>query len=506
MASKLPAIPSIDSRIPTEMQRVLKPMKQILETAVEAGIKGEESPFGGSGVSKDDVIKIIDGQKDLSIPPAPTGFKATGSFGSIILEWNDPGYRNHGYAEIWRSEADNFTTAVLIGQSPGILYTDAIGTSQTVYYWIRFVSKTDVAGPYNAVSGTKASTSLDPDYAMDVLSSAYGEAPFFRLDVPTTIDGVSLPAGIYMKSAYIGDGTIKRAKIGLAAIDTARIADGAIVNAKIENGAVTSAKIGTAQINTGHIQDAAIARAKIQDAAIDAAKIADAAITSAKISETISSSNYSSTAGWRIDKTGTAVFNQLTARGTLQSSNYSAGSAGWRITNEGAAEFNNLFARGTVQSLSYVPGASGWQINSNGNAEFNNVTVRGNIDALTFNGQVIDTFNVKPQAITKGAVGQRYGNGLQWLYVYAPASGDFAIVTYRIIAYIDDGPDGLERITTVDVYRGSSLVDTIKFSSKGDKIQSGAFVDTAVYAGLDYSLRGGNYNYDFRLAVVVHKR
>lgn len=359
---KLPSIPAVDSRIPTEIKRVLDPMKQIIDAAVKAGASGEKSPFG-DGLTEDDVIDIIEDQKDLTIPPAPTGFKATGAFATIILEWNDPGYRNHGYAEIWRSNVNNFTSAVLIGQSPGILYTDAIGNSQTVYYWIRFVSKSDVVGPFNSTAGTMAATSLDPEYALQVLEgqigdseldnalkqrltdteetvveqtekidglsaqytvkidsngyvSGYGLAsqpingtpvstfgvrsdrfyiaspsgpgvapamPFIVYTTPTVVDGVTIPAGVYMRDAFIVDGSIKRAKIGLAAIDSARIADAAIVTAKIEDAAITSAKIGTAQVGTAHIQDAAIKRAKIEDAAINSAKIEDAAITTAKI-------------------------------------------------------------------------------------------------------------------------------------------------------------------------------------------------------------------------------
>lgn len=359
---KLPSIPAVDSRIPTEIKRVLDPIKQILDTAVKAGATGEKSPFG-DGLTEDDVIEIIEDQKDLTIPPAPTGFKATGAFATIILEWNDPGYRNHGYAEIWRSEEDNFSTAVLIGQSPGVLYADAIGNSHTVYYWIRFISKADVAGPFNSSAGTMAATSLDPEYALEVLEGQIGDSeldlalkqrltntedtvveqtqkisglsaqytvkvdsngyvsgfglasepingtpvstfgvrsdrfyiasptgpsvppsmPFIVYTTPTVVDGVTIPAGVYIHEAFIADGSIKRAKIGLAAIDSARIADAAIVTAKIGDAAITSAKIGTAQINTAHIQDAAIARAKIADAAINSAKIEDAAITTAKI-------------------------------------------------------------------------------------------------------------------------------------------------------------------------------------------------------------------------------
>ena len=57
--------------------------------------------------------------------------------------------------------------------------------------------------------------------------------PFIVRTTPTTIDGVAIPAGVYIRDAYIADGSIARAKIGKAAIDNARIANAAITRAKI---------------------------------------------------------------------------------------------------------------------------------------------------------------------------------------------------------------------------------------------------------------------------------
>lgn len=62
----------------------------------------------------------------------------------------------------------------------------------------------------------------------------------------------------------------------------------------------------------------------------------------------------------------------------MKSSNYAAGSAGWRIAGNGDAEFNNISARGTMQSTTFVagPGGSGWRITAAGAAEFHSITVR----------------------------------------------------------------------------------------------------------------------------------
>jgi hypothetical protein len=49
--------------------------------------------------------------------------------------------------------------------------------------------------------------------------------PFVINTTPTTINGVSVPIGVFMQGAYIMNGTITNAKIGAAAIDDAKIAN-----------------------------------------------------------------------------------------------------------------------------------------------------------------------------------------------------------------------------------------------------------------------------------------
>jgi hypothetical protein len=77
--------------------------------------------------------------------------------------------------------------------------------------------------------------------------------PFSVLSAPTSINRLTVPAGIYMDAAYILNGTVQNSQIGNGVIDSAKIADAAITTAKISDAAITSAKIGTAQINTAHI-------------------------------------------------------------------------------------------------------------------------------------------------------------------------------------------------------------------------------------------------------------
>ena len=81
---------------------------------------------------------------------------------------------------------------------------------------------------------------------------------FSVLTTPTTVGGVSVPAGVYLSSAYIQNGTITNAKIANGAITTAKIGNAQIGNAQIANGAITTAKIGTAQVDTLQIAGEAV--------------------------------------------------------------------------------------------------------------------------------------------------------------------------------------------------------------------------------------------------------
>lgn len=328
---------------------------------------------------------------DFTIPPAPTNLVATGGFTNVLLDWNAAPYRNHSYTEIWRNTVDNLGTAIRIGITPADVYSDAAEPYTTYYYWIRFVSKANVYGPYNATSGTPATTALNVDAAIADLSNdisnsqlfldlgarvgssevtinavnnqytvkidnngyvtGYGLAstatngtptstfavradsffianpagpgvapamPFIVRTTQTTLNGQTVPVGVYITDAFIQNGSVVTAKIGDAVITSAKIQDAAIVEAKIADAAITSAKITDAAITTAKINDAAITAAKIADATITSAKIQDSTITTAKIASTISSTNYvAGSAGWSIAKSGTAEFNSATFRGTI---------------------------------------------------------------------------------------------------------------------------------------------------------------------------------------------
>jgi hypothetical protein len=96
-------------------------------------------------------------------------------------------------------------------------------------------------------------------------------SPFFYLTSPTEVGGVQIPAGAYMKAAYIHDATITNAKIADLAVD----------NAKIANVAVDKLTAGSIAVGQ-HIQ---------------------------------STGYVAGSAGWRINGDGTAEMNNVVVRG-----------------------------------------------------------------------------------------------------------------------------------------------------------------------------------------------
>lgn len=291
-ATGFPNIPAVPTTGDQGVVNFMSSVKAWLEKASASGITGfatrEEMVNAG-------VLKPGSGGSGFGpvipassfIPPVPTGLSATGAISNIIVEWDDPNaaYGNHAYAEVWASGTNVFTDALMVGQSPSFMFAHTVGTSATRYYWVRFVSTSGVKGPFASVNGLPADTALDVAAVMDVLTGALGEQPFYAIATPTTINGVAVPAGVYMKDGYIANGTITNAKIGNAAIDTAKIVDASIVNAKIADATITGAKIQDASIVTAKIADASISNAKIQDASITYAKIGDAQIGWAKIAD-----------------------------------------------------------------------------------------------------------------------------------------------------------------------------------------------------------------------------
>lgn len=110
-------------------------------------------------------------------PTKPEGFEVTGGFGYVLLEWMMPKYNGHSLAEVWRGTEDNLSDAVLVGTTPGQVYSDPVDPGWKGFYWIRFVNSAGVSGPYNSPDGTPAETQMDVQAVIDQIHDEAAKSP-----------------------------------------------------------------------------------------------------------------------------------------------------------------------------------------------------------------------------------------------------------------------------------------------------------------------------------------
>ncbi len=217
--------------------------------------------------------------RNLTKPPKVTGLTANGALASIFVSWHNPSFSNYGYTELWRSNLDDIGQAVLIASTAVESYTDNVGSAATKYYWARAVSDQGVKGDFNAASGTKGTTSLDPDYVMQVLTSSTWKPNTtyypFQYVRPTTDNGFQYaavdggtsgstePTWPTTINATVNDGTIQWITVPVDAripFVLGTLEDGTpavfMDTAYIKNASITSAKIGNLiadKITTGDL-------------------------------------------------------------------------------------------------------------------------------------------------------------------------------------------------------------------------------------------------------------
>lgn len=260
------------------LDRVLT-VRDLVDAGVIAVKSTAQSTYNGAPVS------ATQPDEDLTSPPAPTGLSALGAMQNIILDWNDPGFASpvYAYTEIWRAATDNLGAAVSIGTSVASVYADPVGaTNSTYYYWIRFVSQANVAGPFNAVAGVSASTSfILTAHLADFLVTAQklANSSVDATKIANAAVGSAAIANLAVQTAHIVDLAVTTAKIANLAVDSAKIVDASIVTAKIADATITTAKIGAAQITSALIASAAIQTAHIVDANVTTLKLAGQAVT-----------------------------------------------------------------------------------------------------------------------------------------------------------------------------------------------------------------------------------
>lgn len=261
-------------------------------------------------------------------------------------------------------------------------------------------------------------------------------SPFFYRTTSTTINGVSVPAGAYMKAAFIHDATITNAKIANLAVDNAKIADLSV--SKLTAGAIA-------------------------------------------VGQFIQSTSYvPNTSGWRINADGTAELANAVVRGTV-------------FASSGLIGGNTIDASG-LQSSNYVAGSSGWRINSGGSVEFGSGVFRGSLSGSSITG-VTGTFSGSLSgANITGATGTFSGNLAAGTVDFASSVG--TTVTYLSAGYhVLTVPAGMFRMRlTLYGGGGGGGGGAVRYGGGGGGGNVAAAVSTvvAVSPGNQYGMTIGN--------------
>jgi hypothetical protein len=266
--------------------------------------------------------------------------------------------------------------------------------------------------------------------------------PFVVTTTTQTVNGVSVPPGVYIDSIFLKNGSINNAKIGNAAIDSVKIADAAIVNAKIGTGAITAAKIQDATITGAKIALATITAANILNASITNATIANGAITAAKIGDA-------------------EITNAKIANAAITTAKIGTG----QITNALIADASITNAKIGVAQISAANIIDGNITNAKiQNGAIDNAKIGdAQITTAKIGVAEIDTLRIAGNAVT--TMGTLGGITNQTIYLNAPQGGQLAVTLW-----IDSGPDGVFSYdATVRLYVNG--VETLALS--GDQVYAG---------------------------------
>jgi hypothetical protein len=276
-------------------------------------------------------------------------------------------------------------------------------------------------------------------------NTANDGSPFFHRTTATTINGVSVPAGTYMKAAYIHDATITNAKIADLAVDNAKIAN------------LSASKLTAGSISVGqHIQ---------------------------------SSGFVSGTSGWRINGDGTAEFANAIVRGTVYAnagsftgSIYaSSGAIGGVNINGGGLNAGGFtgYAWPTSGQNGFHLGPGGLAMGNPDNGKYFNVTADGNVfapglsivgGAATFSGSLsaaTGTFKGSLQAASGSFSGTLTADAIN-------AVSTINIADNAVSVVVSAGGTGSEVATTINVPQGQTWkVVVIGFVSSSPEFEYG---------------------------------
>lgn len=233
-------------------------------------------------------------------------------------------------------------------------------------FWVSPPSNASASAPtsglYKGYVWYDSTNNVTKYYTGSAFSTTPQTVPFVIKSTAGTVNGVTVPAGVYMDTAMIGDATISNAQIGSLTADkitTSLLSTVDFYGNKIAGstiylgGTVNYTTSGGTNVGISSVSNANVVldtngatfnvdsfrvnntngsafetpfKVANNHVYIKGANIEDASITNAKIGDVIQSANYSAgSAGWKINKAGEMEMNNATFRGTLDVANASSG-------------------------------------------------------------------------------------------------------------------------------------------------------------------------------------
>lgn len=170
------AIPTVEE--PT-LQTWIKSIDTAVQTVVKRAVtKKDLVDIGLVTINNGNLESLIpkDPEYSPTVPEAVKNLYAGGAYSSVTLMWDTPVSRVFGHNAVYRSETNDFGTAMLIGSTLGDVYTDYVGNDVKAYYWVRTISKYDVEG--ELAPSVYAETSIDVAYLLEQLTGQINDSQF----------------------------------------------------------------------------------------------------------------------------------------------------------------------------------------------------------------------------------------------------------------------------------------------------------------------------------------
>lgn len=474
--------------------------QQTLSAAIEQEASTRSNAVSAEAQARQQLQAVVEGNHTAAMQAAQAASDAAGGKGKVLYGSSQPAVGDRVEQNLWIDTTSGFNTPKRWNGSTWASVTDkaatdaaaaaataqatannavaAIQAEQSVranetghlgaLYSVRMQLSQggqQVVGGF-ALSGTSNGTA-GPTIDFGVMANSFWIAapsgspagvsnvkPFSVQTTAQTINGVVVPAGVYMDAAYINNVTVLFGRFGTLLAD------------------------------------------KIQATAISASQLTAG---DGVIGGSLKSSNYvAGSSGWLLRPDGMAEFSGVIVRGTvyawagqvggitiasneLHSSNwngvYGPTGTGWAIRANGEAYFNGLNIRGQINGGAYTgyswpaAGQSGFHLGPSGllignanNNKYFQVTADGDIYTPAFRVvggvmtvqqvDVIDTLQIRSGAIT--AVAPRWRGSVAFYVSVSRTLDDFAVpAEYQNIVYLEwvnnIGGDGLY----LTAYRGS---------------------------------------------------